>query len=258
MTSAPVCLSIEHRVGTIELTRPDKFNCLSSEAWALIDSFRRDCEAGDVRAIVLRAQGDNFCTGADLDEVEALGSDSAALSAFIERGHAGLRALENSPLPVVTAVQGLCLAGGLELMLAADVVFAARSARLGDQHAQYGLVPGWGGSQRLPRTIGVRRALDLMFSARWLSADDALGMGLVNYVVDDDALWRESADYAATLATRSREGLTQMKRLARDGMALNTNDALAFEAQVAARHLAGADSNEGLAAFRARRKPDFG
>jgi enoyl-CoA hydratase len=85
MTSAPVCLSIEQRVGTIELTRPDKFNCLSSEAWTLIDGFRRDCEAGDVRAIVLRAQGDNFCTGADLDEVEALGSDAVALSAFIER-----------------------------------------------------------------------------------------------------------------------------------------------------------------------------
>lgn len=143
-------------------------------------------------------------------------------------------------------------------MLAADVVFAARSARLGDQHAQYGLLPGWGGSQRLPRTIGVRRALDLMFSARWLSADEALGMGLVNYVVNDDALWRESAGYAATLATRSREGLAQMKHLARDGMALNPNDALAFEAQIAAHHLAGADSNEGLAAFRARRKPDFG
>ena len=258
MISAPVSLSIEHRVGTIELTRPDKFNCLSSEAWSLIDGFRRDCETGDVRAIVLRAQGKNFCTGADLDEVEALGADSAALSAFIERGHAALRAFESSPLPVVAAVQGLCLAGGLELMLAADVVFASRSARLGDQHAQYGLVPGWGGSQRLPRTIGVRRALDLMFSARWLSADDALGMGLVNYVIDDDALWGESTDYATTLASRSREGLAQMKRLTRDGMALSSDDALAFDAQVAARHLAGADSKEGLAAFRARRKPDFG
>lgn len=258
MSGAPVRLAIADRVGTIELTRPDKFNCLSSEAWTLIDGFRRDCETGDVRVIVLRAQGDNFCTGADLDEVDALGTDSAALRAFIERGHASLRAFENSPLPVIAAVQGLCLAGGLELMLAADVVFAARSARLGDQHAQYGLVPGWGGSQRLPRTVGVRRALELMFSARWLSADEALGMGLVNHITDDDALWQETATYAATLASRSREGIAQMKRLARDGMTMNTDEAMAFEAQVAARHLAGADSKEGLAAFRARRKPDFG
>ena len=256
--TAPVEFSIEARVGTIELARPQKFNCLSSQAWELIDRFRGECEDGDIRAIVLRAQGDNFCTGADLDEVNALGTEPRALAAFVQRGHAALRAFETSPLPVVAAVQGLCLAGGLELMLAADVVFAARSARLGDQHAQYGLVPGWGGSQRLARTIGLRRALDLMFSARWLSADEALAIGLVNYLANDDDLWTDTASYAATLAQRSREGLAQMKRLARDGIDLAADEAMTFEAGVAARHLASADSSEGLAAFRARRKADFG
>ena len=253
----PVFFSISERVGTIELARPEKFNCLSTRAWELIDSFRRECEAGDVRALVLRAQGANFCTGADLQEVDALAGEAAALAAFVQRGHAALRAFESSPLPVVAAVQGLCLAGGLELMLAADVVFAARSARLGDQHAQYGLVPGWGGSQRLPRIIGLRRALDLMFSARWLSADEALAMGLVNHLADDDALWRDAGEYAAKLAQLSREGLAQMKHLARAGIELESGAAMALEMDVAAGHLAGSDAAEGLAAFRARRKPQF-
>ena len=142
--SEPVSVTTQDRVGIIELARPEKFNCLSMRAWELIDDARRRFE-GDptVRAIVIRAQGKNFCTGADLDEVKGMGPDLDKVHAFVDRGHKALLALEASPVPVVAAVQGLCLAGGLELMLGADVVFAARSARLGDQHAQYGLLPGW-------------------------------------------------------------------------------------------------------------------
>jgi enoyl-CoA hydratase/carnithine racemase len=249
--------SIDEKVGIIELARPAKFNCLSTRAWELLDGFRRECESGAARAIVIRAQGENFCTGADLDEISALGDDALALSAFIRRGHDALQALEQSPLPVIAAVQGLCLAGGLELMLAADVVFASRSARLGDQHARYGLVPGWGGSQRLPRTIGLRRALDLMFSARWLSAEEALAMGLVNHLAEDEALWHDAQDYAAKLTLLSRAGLAQMKRLARDGLALTPGAGLNLEAEAATLHLASADAAQGLAAFRERRKPQF-
>jgi enoyl-CoA hydratase len=120
-----------------------------------------------------------------------------------------------------------------------------------------GLVPGWGGSQRLPRTIGLRRALDLMLSARWITADEALAMGLVNHLAEDDALWRDTQDYAAKLTQLNRAGLAQMKRLAREGMALAPLAALNLEADAAALHLAGADAAEGLAAFRARRKPSF-
>ena len=206
---------------------------------------------------MIRAQGEHFCTGADLEEISAFGDDALALRAFLSCGHQALRALEQSPLPVIAAVQGLCLAGGLELMLAADVVIAARSARFGDQHARYGLVPGWGGSQRLPRTIGLRRALELMFSARWLSADEALAMGLVNHLAEDEALWHDAQEYAAKLTHLSRAGLAQMKRLVRDGMALAPLAALNLEAEVAALHLASADVAEGLAAFRERRKPQF-
>ena len=141
----PVAVSVDARVGIIELARSEKFNCLSGRAWELIDEARCRFEGdANVRAVVIRAQGKNFCTGADLDEVKSLSSDLEKVHAFVECGHKALLALEASPLPVIAAVQGPCLAGGIELMLGADVVFAACSARIGDQHAQYGLGTGLG------------------------------------------------------------------------------------------------------------------
>ena len=168
--------------------------------------------------MLIRAQGKNFCTGAELGEVRSVRGDHAALSHFIDNGHAVLSALEESRLPVVAAVQGLCLAGGLETMMACDVVFAARGARFGDQHGQFGLVPGWGGTQRLPRIAGLRRAMDLFLSVRWIEAEQAEQWGLVNYVVDDEALQAEALAFCAKLATRSAPGVSLMKRLARGGM----------------------------------------
>lgn len=256
--SEPVSVTTQDRVGIIELARPEKFNCLSMQAWGLIDDARRRFEADTVvRAIVIRAQGKNFCTGADLNEVKGMGFDLDKVHAFVERGHKALLALEASPLPVVAAVQGLCLAGGLELMLGADVVFAARSARLGDQHAQYGLLPGWGGSQRLARVVGLRRALDIMFTARWLDAEEARQIGIVTHVVDDTALWPATLEYAVKLTERSPRGLAEMKRLARSGLDLEPAQAMRLEMDAAARHMVGRDTAEGLAAFAARRKPDF-
>jgi enoyl-CoA hydratase/carnithine racemase len=256
--SEPVLSMTDGRVGIIELSRPEKFNCLSLRAWELIDSARRQFEADtQIRAILIRAQGKHFCTGADLEEVKGLRSSAQSTGAFIERGHQALLAFEASPLPIVAAVQGLCLAGGIELMLGTDVVFAAQTARIGDQHAQFGLVPGWGGSQRLARLIGLRRALDIMYSARWIEADEARSIGLVNYVSADDALWDEAMAYASKLSQRSRVGLAEMKRLAREGLSLSPQQAMRLEADAAARHILGPDTAEGLAAFEERRDPKF-
>jgi enoyl-CoA hydratase len=248
----------QDRVGIIELARSQVFNCLSMAAFRQIDAARQAFEAdAGVRVILVRAQGRNFCTGADLDDVKSRLQDAQALRAFLEGGHAMLNALEASRLPVVAAVQGLCLAGGLELALACDVVFAARGARFGDQHAQFGLVPGWGGTQRLPRAIGLRRALDLMFSARWIDAATALDWGIANYVVDDDKLDDEATAFCTTLAGRSAPGLALMKRLARDGTQMRLQDGLAREVDAVVDALRSADVAEGLSAFEARRKPAF-
>jgi len=206
--------------------------------------------------VLIAAQGKHFCTGADLAEVQALRA-AGRFDAFIAQGHRVLCRLEASPLPVVMAVQGLCLAGGLELALAGDVILAAEGAKFGDQHAQYGLVPGWGGSQRLPRRVGLTRALDLMFCARWLTAAQARDWGLAAQVVPDAELRQQALAYCEQLATRSRPGLAAMKRLARQGADLPLTDALQLEQRLALQAMAGPDVDEGLAAFGERRPPRF-
>ena len=255
----PVAVASAGPVGIIELNRPEKYNCLSLAVHAALAGALQRFEApgSGIRVILLRARGKHFCTGADLDEVNALRADRARLADFIHRGHEALKAMEAGDLPIVAAVNGLCLAGGLELMLACDVVFAAGDARFGDQHAEFGLVPGWGGSQRLPRLIGPRRALDLFFSARWVDAETALRFGLVNHVVDPERLHPAALEYCQTLAQRSRGGIAAMKRLARRGLDMELDAALRFEEESAVDALLDEDVTEGLAAFAARRKPAF-
>jgi enoyl-CoA hydratase len=254
-----VAVSRAGTVGIIELARPDKFNCLSLAVFAAIEAAVDDFEkpGSAVRSIMICAQGKNFCTGADLDEVLALRRDIAKVQGFISTAHRAMKRLAASSLPVVAACQGLSLAGGFELMLACDVAIAARDARFGDQHAQYGLLPGFGASQRIPRLIGLRRAMDLFYSARWLDADTALQWGLVNRVVEPEALRQAAMDYCEMLATRSRIGLATMKRLARDGLEGSLEAGLKLEEEVVPGGLLEEDVTEGLAAFQARRPPQF-
>ena len=258
MSDPPVLLHTDGKVGVIELARPQVGNGLSTAAFDCILAGLREFESdGVVRAILIRAQGKNFCTGADLIEVERVRQDETSLRAFIEHGLAVLAALEASDLPVVAAVQGLCLAGGLELLLACDVAFAAVSARFGDQHAQFGLIPGWGGSQRLTHAVGLRRALDLLFSARWITAETASAWGLVNYVVEDLNLNDIVMTYCQAIAQRSAGGIAAMKGLARMAREADIVTGLREETRSVVAVLRGADAAEGLAAFAARRAPTF-
>jgi len=256
---SPVLREVRERVGLITLNRPEKFNCLSTPliegVEAALDAFEADPE---VRVVLILGNGKTFCTGADLDEVLQARRERAQQEAFITAIHRMLRRLEASPLPVVAAVHGLALAGGLELMLACDVVFAGEGARVGDQHARYGLIPGGGGTQRLPRLVGLRRALDLMYSNRWIEAVEAERWGLVNYVVPDSELFDRAADYCRALAGKSRSGLAEMKRLSRQGLEGSLDAGLNLEEHEVIDHLMGDDVSEGLAAFGERREPDFG
>jgi enoyl-CoA hydratase/carnithine racemase len=256
--SDPIVVSIKGGVGIIELARPEKFNCLSLQVHECISAARAEFEANrDIRSILICAQGKHFCTGADLTEVKGKLNDPAELDDFIAFGMKNLRGLETSTLPVVVAVQGLCLAGGIELMLACDVCFGAVTAQFGCQHAQFGLIPGWGGSQRLTRLMGQRRALDLMFSARWLKADEAREAGLVNYIVPDEELHQAALEYCQKIATRSRVGIAEMKRLAREGADLGIDQQMQLERTAAVRALPSEDVAEGLDAFENRRAPAF-
>ena len=259
VSGTDVLYEVVDGVGCITLNRPDKFNCISTGLMNDMDAAMDAFEADDaVRVVLLTGAGKTFCTGADLDEVMAARQDRAVLAKFISLIHAMLRRFEASPLPVVVAVNGLALAGGIEIMMACDVAFAGRArAKIGDQHAQYGLIPGGGGTQRLPRLVGLRRALDLMFTNRWLDAGEAEAWGLVNYVVDDDKLAEASLAYCRNLAKKSRPGLAAMKQWSRQGLEGTLDAGLTMEEEQVIDGLMGPDAGEGLAAFQARREPKF-
>lgn len=253
-----ILLDVSEGIAHLRLNRPEKFNCVSAGLLDALDHALARIETEDaIRVVLLTANGKHFCTGADLDEAGAARRSAATMQAFIEHGHRVFRRLECLPKPTVAAVHGLALAGGLELVMSCDVVFMSASAKVGDQHAQYGLYPGWGNSARLPRAIGRRRAIELMYSARWLDATEAREFGIANYVVGDAELAEQTRDYARMLATRNPGASAFMK-----AMSLSADDetlaaALAREATGAAAGLLSDNVGEGLAAFQARRKPEF-
>ena len=256
--SEAVLMSVRDGVGIATLNRPDKFNCISTELMdglvAAMDRFEADPA---VRAVLLNANGRQFCTGADLDEVLDRRRTAQTLKPFIDRIHDMTRRLEDSPLPVVAAVNGLALAGGMEIVIACDVVLGAENARIGCQHARYGLPPGGGGTQRLARIVGLRRALDLMFTAKWLSAGEAERWGLFNYVVPDGELDARARAYCGDLAGKSRHGLAFMKGMTRQGLEGPLDVGLSLEQGAVVAALQHSDVAEGLDAFRNRREPVF-
>jgi len=160
-------------------------------------------------------------------------------------------------VPVIAGVHGLALAGGLELVLVADLVVADEAARLGDQHANFGLVAGGGGSQRLPRLIGARRAKELMLLGGWLGAAEALAWGLVNRVAPAGTVTAVVEEIAASLAAGSASANRTVKALVNRAFDAELGEGLALERRLVALHMRSADAAEGLRAFAEKRKPVF-
>jgi enoyl-CoA hydratase/carnithine racemase len=217
------------------------------------------CERLDhLRAVVLRGAGRAFCAGADLKYLkQAIGDDQQGMAGFLERLLALFDRLERFPLPVIAAVNGLALAGGLEIVLCCDLVIAGQSARLGDAHANYGLLPGGGGSVRLPRKIGPTRAKHLLFTGAFVPAADLVAAGLVNEVVPDEELDEAVDRLVAAMAQKSPLGLRRMKALVDDGLEQPRETALRHEILALQVHARSHDMQEGLAAFEQKRKPNF-
>jgi enoyl-CoA hydratase len=245
-------------VARIVLNRPGQLNAISPELLADLD---RACEAieGDpeVRAATLTAAGRAFCAGADLRAVQATVGDPERGAAFMRLWHRVFDRIEALPVPVVAGVHGLALAGGLELVLVADLVVMDETARLGDQHANFGLIAGGGGSQRLPRLIGARRAKELMLLGGWVDAAQALHWGLVNRVAPAGQVAAAAEALARELAGKSAAASRTAKRLVDQGLDLTLAEGLELERHLAAEHMRGADAAEGLRAFAEKRAPVF-
>jgi enoyl-CoA hydratase/carnithine racemase len=210
-----------------------------------------------VKVVTLTGAGRAFCAGADLKVVQELAPDPERWRTFMALWHRVYDRIEALPRPVIAGVNGLALAGGLELLLVCDLAVADEEARIGDQHANFGLVAGGGGSQRLPRVVGPRRAKELMLLGGWLSARQAAEWGLVNRVAPAGQLPRALAEMAAALAALSGSASRTAKALAGRALDVDLGAGLCLERALVAEHMRSADAAEGLRAFAEKRKPRF-
>ncbi len=250
-----VVIAVRDNAVWAQLDRPEALNALSPSVIAGLES-AVDLAEGvpEVRALVISAAGRVFCAGADLKFLQSCPERRAAFLRSV--GDLFCR-IESCARPVLAAVGGLALAGGLELVLSCDLVYAAESARFGDAHSNYGLIPGGGGSVRLPRRIGLSNAKHLMFTGETVPAASPILSGLVNRVVPDGELDAAVGQLIQTLACKSPLGLQRMKQLLNDSVEQSIPTGLRLELLASDAHALSADMAEGLAAFAEKRTPRF-
>ena len=246
-------------VAYLTLNRPEALNALSptliSEMRVALDDIEGD---ETVRAVVIAAKGKAFCAGMDLKDVKGLMGSIPEMERVQRSVHGMFNAIEALSKVVICAVQGMALAGGLELLQACDIVIASEDARIGDQHANFGLIPGGGDTQRLPRIVGIRKAKEILLTGDWLSAAEAERIGLVNKVVPADKL-EEAVDEMVKKVTKNKSPLAArtMKYLVNKGMQVDLYTGLELEIQAILNHFRSEDVAEGLRAFEQKRAPVF-
>jgi len=242
----------------LTLNRPRAMNALTPELMNELGDAIGQAETNPaVRALVITGAGKAFCAGADLKNMSYGNDHAGKFGALTAIATSVLNRIKTTRLPVIAAVQGIAFAGGLELLLCCDLVIAARSARIGDGHANFGLVPGGGGSVHLTQLIGPLRAKELLFTGASYPAEKLQSMGLVNETVDDDALVETVEKLVARLAEKSPLSISCMKKMVANAMTMPYQASLAREAEMALDHTGSDDASEGLAAFAERRTPEF-
>ena len=216
-------------------------------------------EDRSISVLVLTGAGEKaFCAGADLTYLEMVFNDPPALTEYLGRFNEMLFSLEDLPIPVIGVVQGFALAGGLELLLACDLVIAAEDARIGDQHINFALMPGGGSTQRLPRKLGQQRALELLLTGRWLSGTEAAQSGLVFRVAPAEALDEALEELLKALRDKSQPALGWIKKASLRGFEMGLREGIEMETRSFVEYVSTSPHPaEGISAFKAKIQPKF-
>jgi enoyl-CoA hydratase len=245
----------EGAVAAVTVDRPDALNALDLPTLtSLRDELRALAEDDEVRVVILTGAGERaFVAGADIKYMSGLDVDAA--KAWGALGHEAGRLLETMPKPTIAAVNGFALGGGCELALACDIRYGSTAAKLGQPEVNLGIIPGWGGTQRLARVCGLGVAKELVFTGRIVDAEEALRIGLLNAVYDP--VLEQARETANLLAAKSPVSLRLMKELANRALAGDHAANLDAEANSFGELFASEDAKEGLAAFVEKREPRF-
>ena len=256
MTGAMITCKIEDGVALVTLNHPP-VNTLTPELLAELDSTFDSLATDDaVKTVVLTGASRYFVAGADIRVLASIPS-SVEGEAIARHGQTILNKIEAFEKPVIAAINGACLGGGLELALCCHIRLAAEGARLGLPEINLGIMPGFGGTQRLPRLIGQPKAMELILTGEPVSAQEAMSLGLVSQVLSADNLLRQAQGLARKMAGKSQVALRASLRAIREGMKLNISDGLALETHLFGELCDTEDRKEGTAAFLEKRQPQF-
>jgi len=244
-------------IATLTINRPKALNALNREVLEGIARILRDVRHDtSVRVLIVTGAGDRaFVAGADIAAMSEMSTIEG--QEFMRLGHRVMQTFEDLPIPVIAAVNGFALGGGLELALACDLILASEKARFGQPEINLGIIPGFGGTQRLPHRIGQVRARELIMTGEMFDAKSALEWGLVNRVVAAEALIPETRKLAEKMAGKSGFALRQAKAALRASFTMEEDAGLRFEQSAVAVVFGSADKTEGMKAFVEKRQPKW-
>ncbi len=252
-----VTSELSDRILTVTINRPEKLNALNPEVIeGLREAFHGAKTNPEVGAIVLTGAGEKaFVAGADIARMSAMSPVEAR--AFAEAGHATLAKLEALPIPTIAAVNGFALGGGCELAMACDLIYASEKARFGQPEVNLGIIPGFGGTQRLARRVGLMRAKEIVFTGDMVDAAKAKAIGLALEVLAPEQLVPHAIAQARKIASRGPEAIAAAKRVMEQGAGVDLAAGCALEQQAFALLFATEDAREGMRAFLEKRAAAF-
>lgn len=257
MSYENILFEVQDGVGILTFNRPKALNALNPKTLDEVSDVLDHIGAGDeVRVLVLTGAGDKaFVAGADITEFPKMNPLQAR--AFAEKGHEIFFKIEKLPIPVIACINGFALGGGCEIAMSCDFIYASEKAKFGQPEINLGIIPGFGGTQRLSRLVGRARAKEICMTGDVLDAADAKDIGLVARVFPADALLGETLRAAKALARKSASALRSIKRVVDAGFPLDLRTGCALEAEAFGVIFAGKDMKEGVSAFLEKRKPEF-